>query len=118
MHHRFIIQVCGALYLMQALRCTAETIKRLCHIPLGGRIEEQQFITRLYGADRDELHGRCIKKNIGPATVVDVLQEFRMQQYMPVLAGLYGQVAGRVENGFGFKGTDHIAFIEKRRGMQ
>ena len=57
----------------------AITMKGLIHFPFCGWIEEGELFVRRDVLQCNELHQCGVEKNIRFTTVVDVLQEFRLQ---------------------------------------
>jgi hypothetical protein len=65
-----------AFYLSKAVTASAEASKWLGHVPLGRWIKEGHFITLCYWLQGHNLHGMRVKKYIGIAAMIYVLQVF------------------------------------------
>ena len=67
--------------------------KRLRHFPFSRWIKESKFITFFNGFKHNKLHSICIKEDVRIATMINVLEFFRLQQNVFISVQLNGQVS-------------------------
>src|ERR1017187_9776341 len=74
---------------MKAIVGTAKTIERRSHFKFCRWIKKGKFIGSINVFKAAYFHAACIKEYIGITTVVNVLQEFRFQDDMYLVAYLH-----------------------------
>jgi hypothetical protein len=75
---RLVVQVCRTVYPPETMRRTTMALKCFRHRPLGGWVEERQFVAFSNRSHRTQFHRAQIEKNVGAAIVIDIEKEFRV----------------------------------------
>jgi hypothetical protein len=99
--------------LSKATGASAKAFEGLYHLPFRGWIEKCHFFFRLYFLQRYNLHGRCVEKHIGVATVVYILKKFRLHGDVITFTKLNGQVRGFFQDFPGGEFDDHITGFKR-----
>src|SRR6185436_20625522 len=82
----------GAFDLFEATRASTKTFEGLYHFPFRGWIEKSHFFFRPDLFQGNHFHSARVKKHVGVATVVDVLEKLRLHGDVVSISKLNSQV--------------------------
>lgn len=85
----FFRDMCSAIYKTKTTGLIAIALKRACHLPFSGRIKESELFAFCDIAQSSYFHFTGVKKTVRIASMINVLQEIRMQGNMCFIACLH-----------------------------